>query len=129
MSGAREQQFYHCTPQPASHQHAPPPPAPCLHLTHQVFSPVLPTAHSLNASAARGDTTSQKAVLVVLPGGSFVSNYKPASLSNYFEVPFVLVGRRAKNIQYRTGVPLFSPERARAAAEPPEVHFGTPNHE
>ena len=30
---------------------------------------------------------------------------------------------------HRTGVPIFSSERARAAAEPPEVHLGTPNHE
>ena len=29
---------------------------------------------------------------------------------------------------HRTGVSLLSPERARAAAEPPEVHIGTPNH-
>ena len=29
--------------------------APCLHLTHPVFNPVPPTAHSLNASAAGGD--------------------------------------------------------------------------
>ena len=34
----------------------PAPLAPYLHLTHPVFNPVSPTAHSLNASVARGDT-------------------------------------------------------------------------
>ena len=30
---------------------------------------------------------------------------------------------------HRTGVPHFSPDRARDGVEPPEVHLGTPNHE
>ena len=35
-------------------------PAPCLHTTHPVFNPVLPTTHSSNASATRGDTYIEK---------------------------------------------------------------------
>ena len=41
--------------------HHPAPPAPCLHLTHPVFSPASPTTHSSNASTTRGDTTSADA--------------------------------------------------------------------
>ena len=46
------------TPLPRPAPPHPPPrlPAPCLHLTYPVFNPVSPTANSLNARAASGDT-------------------------------------------------------------------------
>ena len=51
--------MYHGTPQPAPPR---PAPAPCLQLTHPVFNPVSPTAHSLNACNARGDTKTMPGV-------------------------------------------------------------------